>query len=108
MIMNKIEIVYSVSVSYNTISMSDLIKKINSSLNATNLTIEELASFEEKLTEEYNNITEEYRCLFHKIKKETHNRRQEQIMNCVHKYIRYSEYHNESYFICDKCGHEKY
>ena len=106
--MNKIEIVYSVSVSYNTINMSDLIKKINSSLNATNLTTEELKSFEEKLTEEYNNITEEYRCLFHRLKNEVNKKTKEKIMNCEHDYIRYSEYHNERYFICNKCGHEKY
>lgn len=88
--------------------MSALIKEINFSLNTKPLTIEELRDLEAKLIEEYSNVTKEYRCLFHKIKNETDKKRQEKIMNCEHNYIRYSEYHNERYFICDKCGHEKY
>lgn len=88
--------------------MSKLIKEIEFSLNEKMITIEELNILEERLREEYNNITEEYRTLFHKIKGETKKKKREIIMKCDHNYIRYSEYHNERYFVCDKCGNEKY
>jgi len=92
----------------NNIKMSELIREINSSLNTKTLTIEELQSLEKKLIEEYNNATQEYRRLFQRIQNETSIKREEIIMNCEHNYIRYTEYHNERYFECDKCGHEKY
>ena len=92
----------------NNIKMSELIREINSSLNTKTLTIEELQSLEKKLIEEYNNVTQEYRRLFQRIQNETTRKREEIIMNCEHNYIRYAEYHNERYFECDKCGHEKY
>lgn len=104
----KIDFVYSVMVRYNNIKMSELIGEINSSLNTKTLTIEELQSLEKKLIEEYNNVTQEYRRLFQRIQNESRRKRQETIMNCEHNYIRYAEYHNERYFECDKCGHEKY
>lgn len=88
--------------------MSGLIKEIKHSLDTKKLSLEELHYLEEKLTKEYNNITEDYRNLFYIIKNKTHEKNQEAIAKCNHNYIRYSEYHNERYFQCDKCGHEKY
>ena len=87
--------------------MSDLIKEINSSLNKNKLTIEDLTCLEDKLTQEYDNITEGYRCLFRRLKNEINKKTQESILICNHDYIRYAGYHNERYFVCDKCGHEK-
>lgn len=87
--------------------MSTLIDEIENGLTDMNTDLEKIIEYEQKLTEEYNAITEKYRILFHKIKVERQNKKQQIINNCSHKYVRYSEYHNDRYFICDKCGHEK-
>lgn len=85
-----------------------LIKEIENGLADANIDLEKIMEYEEKLTEEYNTITEKYRILFRKLNTERKTKKQQIIDNCSHNYIRYSEYHNDRYFICDKCGHEKY
>ena len=89
--------------------MSELVKKINNSIDSKicNRDLNELDKHESSLIEEYNRITEEYRVLFKRISCEKKRITQNIIDNCSHNYIRYSEYHNERYFICEKCGHEK-
>ena len=88
--------------------MSSLFKEIESSLNKKQIDIENISRLKEKLIVEYNSVTEEYRNLFQRIKHETDKKKKEMIEQCEHDYIRYSEYHNERYFICEKCGNEKY
>ena len=87
--------------------MSILIKELNENLN-NDISIEKLLEYDSKLIEEYNTITQDYRRLFKIIDLKIKKKKQEIINNCQHNYIRYSEYHNERYFICDKCGNEKY
>ena len=88
--------------------MSKLVKEIEGNLNSTKMEIEQLLDCESRLTEEYNEITQEYRTLFNKLKEEIKHRNREIIENCDHTYVRYSEYHNDRYFVCEKCNHEKY
>jgi hypothetical protein len=88
--------------------MSILIEEIKTAMNNPQLDIDELVRLEGRLTEEYNSITEDYRMLFGRIKTDKLKKSQQLIKNCQHNYIRYSEYHNDRYFICGICGHEKY
>jgi len=88
--------------------MSKLIDHIYFILENYEKNTDELLKCEERLTDEYNEITKEYRILFDKLKTQLQKNKEEIIRNCDHEYIRYSEYHNDRYFICDKCGHEKY
>lgn len=90
--------------------MSELVKEINISIvnKIHKDDLNELYNYESKLTKEYNCITQEYRTLFKRLSYEKKRIKQNIIDNCTHNYIRYSEYHNDRYFICDKCGNEKY
>ena len=88
--------------------MSVLIKEIHQALNASNIETSELLEHKKKLDEEYNTITEEYRELYQKIETKMNENREKIVKNCNHKYSRISEYHNDRYFICNICGHEKY
>lgn len=88
--------------------MSKLIDHIYFVLDNYETDTNELLKCEERLANEYNEITKEYRILFDKLKKQLQKNNEEIIQNCDHQYKRYSEYHNDIYFICDKCGHEKY
>ena len=88
--------------------MSELLKETNQILKKPTIEIDELLNYEKKLCNEYNIITQEYRELFKKIKIKIKKNREDTIKNCNHKYRRYSEYHNDHYFVCDICGHEKY
>ena len=87
--------------------MSKLINEINNVLGDTQPDLNTIIELEEKLIVEYNLITKDYRNLFEKMCEKKKMLQEETIANCVHNYIRYSDYHNERYFICDKCGHEK-
>lgn len=87
--------------------MSNLVKEIDGYFNSSKMDIEKLLDCEKRLIDEYNEITKEHKRLFSKIETEIKTRRLEIIANCEHKYIRYSEYHNDCYFICEKCHHEK-
>tara|TARA_Y100000389_G_scaffold95236_1_gene91905 strand:- start:15081 stop:15332 length:252 start_codon:yes stop_codon:yes gene_type:complete len=72
-----------------------------------NVTIQDVTKIELLLSEEYNNLTAPYRKRFSilsNLKKELHKR---MIDNCEHDYERFSEYHNDRYYICKNCGHEK-
>tara|TARA_A100001015_G_C14808662_1_gene639947 strand:+ start:166 stop:432 length:267 start_codon:yes stop_codon:yes gene_type:complete len=88
--------------------MSELISKIYFILDNYKKDTKELLKCEENLRNEYNEITKEYRILFDQIKVQVQKNNKEIMQNCEHQYIRHSEYHNDRYFICDKCGHEKY
>lgn len=88
--------------------MSNLLKEIRDALDRNNIKNDELSNYDKRLCNEYNNITREYRELFQKIKIKMDENKKNIIKSCNHNYIRYSEYHNDRYFICDKCGHEKY
>jgi len=88
--------------------MSKLIKEIENGLADANIDLEKIIEYEQKLVKEYNIITEKYRILFRKIDTKQKIKRQKIIDNCSHNYIMYSEYHNDKYFVCDKCGHETY
>jgi len=88
--------------------MSELLKEIHQVLDKSDIKNDELLNYDKKLCDEYNIITEEYRQLFQKLKIKMKENRENVIKNCNHKYIRYSEYHNDRYFVCDICGHEKY
>ena len=75
--------------------------------NKENITIQDIENIELLLSEEYNNLTAPYRKRFSilsDLKKKLHKR---MIDNCEHDYERFSEYHNDRYYICKKCGHEK-
>lgn len=91
-----------------TLQMSALIKEIETDLADKNIGLEKVEECEKKLADEYNTITEKYRILFDKLACIRQRKAQEIIDSCSHNYTRYSEYHNERYFICNKCGHEKY
>jgi hypothetical protein len=88
--------------------MSILIEEITTAMKNPQLDIDELVRLEGRLTEEYNRITEDYRMLFGRIETDKLKKRQQLVKNCQHNYIRYSEYHNDRYFICSICGHERY
>tara|TARA_Y100000389_G_C17431952_1_gene503206 strand:+ start:614 stop:880 length:267 start_codon:yes stop_codon:yes gene_type:complete len=88
--------------------MSALIESIYFILENYEKNTDDLLKCEKNLTNEYNNVTKEYRILFDKLKTQIKQNKEELIQKCDHEYIRYSEYHNDRYFICDKCGHEKY
>ena len=47
-----------------------LIKEIENGLADANIDLEKIMEYEEKLTEEYNTITEKYRILFRKLNTE--------------------------------------
>ena len=88
--------------------MSVKINEIKSWLkdNKDTATIEELTIKEEQLIDEYNKITYPYRKIMSDISEIISEKKKEKIKNCKHKYIRYCEYHNERYKICELCGHE--
>lgn len=88
--------------------MGDKISEIKHWLddNKNTATLEELIVKEKELTYEYNKITNPYRKIFRDISDSISKKNKEKIQNCNHKYTRYCEYHNESYKICDLCGHE--
>jgi len=87
--------------------MSKLIKQLEEHLSNSNMNMEEIIQYETKLSNEYNKVTEEYRIMFSRLEIE-HNKKQQQIYNdCSHKYKTFCEYHNERYFVCEICGHEK-
>ena len=93
--------------------MSEIVNKLKQKFDSRDVDslpfpIEELNKFEEKLREEYNSITSEYRILFKQIGTEINKSIEHKRRTCSHNYIRECEYHNDRYFICDKCGHEKY
>ena len=88
--------------------MSETIEHTYFILNNYKQNTDEILKCEKKLIDEYNNITEDYRILFNKIKIQIKKNKDQIITKCDHNYIRYSEYHNDRYFICNKCGHEKY
>ncbi len=69
---------------------------------------EKLDLLEDMLIEEYNKITSPYRIKFKYISELKKQNYKSKIQNCVHEYVRYNEYHNDRYFQCKKCGHEKY
>lgn len=76
-------------------------------VDLSNITISDVIEKEEILSAEYSKITKPYRDLFQILAKIKHNKRDEEIRNCDHNYVRYSEYHNERYYVCSKCNHEK-
>lgn len=88
--------------------MSELIKEIQNALNGSVIKTSELLKHKKKLDDEYNDVTREYRELFQRIEIKLKEDRERFINECNHKYIRYSEYHNDRYFVCELCGHEKY
>lgn len=88
--------------------MSDLIKEIQKALTNSHIESSELLTHKKKLDEEYNIVTTEYRHLFQQIEARMNENREKVVKSCNHKYSRISEYHNDRYFVCDLCGHEKY
>lgn len=88
--------------------MSELIKHIQKALNKSDIETSELLEHQKKLHWEYNNVTHAYRELFQKVEMKLNENRERVIKDCNHKYSRISEYHNDRYFVCDFCGHEKY
>uniref|UniRef100_A0AB39JFU6 Uncharacterized protein n=1 Tax=Florenciella sp. virus SA2 TaxID=3240092 RepID=A0AB39JFU6_9VIRU len=75
--------------------------------NKQNVTIQDVTKIELLLSEEYNKITAPYRkrlSILNELKKELHKK---MIDNCDHDYERFSEYHNDRYYICKKCCHER-
>ena len=73
----------------------------------TNLTKNELLLYQDKVINEYNKITQPYRAHLIDIHNEIKKRKDEEIKNCDHSWIRECEYHNEKFYICTKCGLEK-
>ncbi len=55
----------------------------------------------------YNNLTQPYRNLFNRIDTIKKNIRKHEIEICNHDFERFSEYHNDVYFVCRKCNYEK-
>jgi len=88
--------------------MGDKISEIKHWLddNKNTATVEELIVKEKQIIQEYNKIISPYRKLLRDISESISKKNKEKIQNCNHKYTRYCEYHNESYKICDLCGHE--
>tara|TARA_B100001094_G_scaffold122483_1_gene118174 strand:- start:22799 stop:23008 length:210 start_codon:yes stop_codon:yes gene_type:complete len=69
--------------------------------------MEEIIAFKEKLRVEYNKITEPYRTLMMNIDDKIEQKQKQIYDKCSHDYERFSEYHNDRYYICKICGHEK-
>uniref|UniRef100_A0A6C0KYZ5 Uncharacterized protein n=1 Tax=viral metagenome TaxID=1070528 RepID=A0A6C0KYZ5_9ZZZZ len=72
-----------------------------------NCSMEEIIAFKEKLRVEYNKITEPYRTLMMNIDDKIEQKQKQIYDKCSHDYERFSEYHNDRYYICKICGHEK-
>lgn len=105
--MKKIDFFYSAVCIVQHCKMSILIKQLEKELSNPDINLEKIKEYESKLAEEYNYVTEEYRHMFCKLQIARENKQQQLFDKCSHKYTTYSEYHNERYSICDKCGHEK-
>lgn len=75
-------------------------------VNKYTTSIEELIIKESQLINEYNKITYPYRKIMTDMSDIITEKKREKIKNCKHRYIRYCEYHNDRYKICDLCGHE--
>ena len=91
------------------IRMDLSLEKIREKLN--NSPIHELKDtlnvYEEFLINELNKVSNPYRNTLIQITKIQKHIRNEEIANCKHDYERFCEYHNDRYFVCRICGHEK-
>jgi|TARA_B110000285_G_scaffold25144_1_gene24165 transcription initiation factor IIE alpha subunit len=75
--------------------------------NKDTASMEELKLKSEMMCEAYNHYTSPYRNTMAQVDEAIKKKRQNEIKNCVHVYECESGYHNERYYICKKCGHEK-
>ena len=83
-------------------------KKVEKIVNSVDkLSKEEIIKYNDIVTTEYNKITEPYRIVFMKLEKLKEEEEKRKREKCNHCFTKYSEYHNESYYICDNCGYEK-
>ena len=64
-------------------------------------------NYENYLIEELNKVSLPYRSTLNEIFLIRKTMREECIRNCKHDFERFSEYHNDVYFVCRKCGYEK-
>ena len=96
---------YLIKIDYNLIINYNIYMKSFKTLS--NLTKEELMSHQDEVIKEYNEITLPYRTHLANIDNEIKKRKEEQIKNCNHSWIRECEYHNERFYTCAKCGLEK-
>ena len=67
----------------------------------------DIDKYENFLIEELNQVSTPYRTALHRLSLIRKALREECIRNCEHDFERFSEYHNDVYFICRKCGYEK-
>jgi|TARA_B110000114_G_C14835305_1_gene294370 hypothetical protein len=74
--------------------------------NKDTASIEEVIQKREMMGEEYNRYTEPYRNMMAQMDDTIKEKKQNEINNCVHVYIRESGYYSHHNFICNKCGHE--
>lgn len=72
-----------------------------------NCSMQDIIAYKEKIIIEYNKLTEPYRMLMMKVDEKIENKQQQIYRECSHDYERFSEYHNERYYLCRICGHEK-
>lgn len=63
--------------------------------------------YETFLTEQFNRVSLPYRTAILQLDAIKKARHDERIRNCQHDFERFCEYHNDVYFVCRKCGHEK-
>ena len=69
--------------------------------------MDEIIEIENFFIDNYNTLTRRYRLVFSMFQEMKKKKERDIISNCQHDYIRISECHNDSYYICNKCGHER-
>jgi hypothetical protein len=63
--------------------------------------------YESFLIEQYNRVSSPYRDAMLKLDAIRKARHEERVRICDHDFERFCEFHNDVYFVCRKCGHEK-
>ena len=69
---------------------------------------EKLSQYERMVIEKYAEVSQPYKCLLSRIQNISKEIREKEIADCDHEFERFSEYHNDRYYICRKCQCEKY
>jgi hypothetical protein len=60
------------------------------------------------ICERINEVSKPYKEVLNKLSDISISVKEKEIADCVHDFERFTEYHNDRYFVCRKCGFEKY
>ena len=67
----------------------------------------EMEKYEGFLIEQLDIASRPYRIALNRLSAIRQARHEECVRNCDHDFERFCEFHNDVYFVCRKCGHEK-